>query len=225
MAPSIEQDISSGTQKSKDIHTLPDELLVQILFEIPVEHRVDVRRVSQKWKSIISDLGFHIEPLFMLPDLCHIPIYPAQTKFKKNQAILSFCQSAVQANDEICGRPQTVGSELTRAELSTKRSEFITCPPIGTVSISSRQKGTSICLSSCDAVLRTATPALTRSEGIRIGDLLDVIDNMKASVSDGGSDRIFTVWHGTVKNNEYGIVWKVSEPATGDSGIELRVQG
>lgn len=44
---------------------LPDELLIHIIRQVPVESRVNIRRVSQKWHSIILDIGYHVEPLFV----------------------------------------------------------------------------------------------------------------------------------------------------------------
>lgn len=71
--------------------------------------------------------------------------------------------------------------DLTYTELFAKRSEFITSPPISTVSVLSRQGFEEWSNDHCTAILRTVAPAVRRSEGIRIGDLMDVVDGMKAS--------------------------------------------
>ena len=47
------------------LNDLPDELLIQVLREVPVECRVSLRTVSRKWHNIILDLGYHIEPKFV----------------------------------------------------------------------------------------------------------------------------------------------------------------
>jgi hypothetical protein len=64
---------------------------------------------------------------------------------------------------------------LSRTDLEGQRQEFITSPPISTVSI------TCICPEfNSHAIVRTATPFTKRPEGIRVGDLLDTFDKMEA---------------------------------------------
>lgn len=56
-------------------------------------------------------------------------------------------------------------------ELMLRRQEFLTSPPISVVSINYRPD-------KIGAMLQTAAPSMKRPDGIRVGDLVDILDKM-----------------------------------------------
>lgn len=80
--------------------------------------------------------------------------------------------------------------DLTYTELFAKRSEFITSPPISTVSVVIRQISEEWSNDHGTAILRTAARAIRRSEGISIRDLMDVVDGMRASFLGNSPDVV-----------------------------------
>lgn len=175
------------THKPVDIHTLPDELLVHILSDVPRELRISIRRVSKKWSRIIRDLGYHIEPVSVSED--GFPDYANAIGMKHNPATLYIGNSPID-----WFFPLARGRRFTNADLLRSRSQFITSPPISMVYLSvwkpevGSKKRTLV-----HSVVRTAAPALKGSEGVRIGDLMDVIESMKASIVDVYFNIIYRV--------------------------------
>lgn len=141
-----------------------------------------IRRVCQKWHGIIADLGFHLEPIDPEElgeegledeglDFDYIPFYPKEIPIKLNLTTWFFCDPPLHhCIDHIDAIRSSRG--MTRDELLVKRSEFITSPPISTVCIDIRTP----------RVRGSHSIAHFRAKGIRIGDLMDIIDKMSASI-------------------------------------------
>lgn len=240
------------------LNDLPDELLIHVLRQVPIERRVSIRTVSRKWYSVILDIGFHVNPLFV-DDSYQAPHYSKGLHLKLNPAIeWNLCRRSTLEHEY----------ELTQGwihrprykELLPRRAEFITSPPISAAHVdislymlSAQQRR--IWMRSLTMVVRTAMPSWYRSEGIRIGDLLDIYEKMRASSKVDGTrtrtgvfsyilthlvnfcDKIRPPVKG-INPATYGGVnamfvtceddlWEsnVTQTASGKNGIEVRMSG
>lgn len=171
------------------LNDLPDELLICVLRQVPIERRVSIRTVSRKWYSIILDIGYHVDPLFM-DDKLEAPHFSKDLPMKLNPAItwnplrLSGPEGEYKMHTGFIDKPRC-------KDLLPRRSEFITSPPISVAHVhltcydlkkgQRSERGERIPFISSQMVLRTAMPSQNRSEGIRIGDLLDIYEKMRAS--------------------------------------------
>lgn len=166
-------------QGVKNLCDLPDELLVQVLSQVPVEARVGLRTISKKWHNIILDLGYHIEPNFL--DDFWGAHYSSNYHVKLNPFIDDFADGAR------CNELSIHTGRLDKwnfQKLLERPSELITSPPVSMIDMRFRDRGG--WSNQGDFVfmsLRTATPACKRSEGIRISDLLDILEKMGASTT------------------------------------------
>lgn len=204
--------------ESTQLNTLPDEVLVQVLSEVPKEHRVGIRTVSQKWKNIISDLGYHIKPLFVTNGEYCLPYYPKEIPIHLNPIISAFCESAATRFTSCAlGRD----GPFTSSDVQARRSEFISSPPITAICIGiwkaeEQRTATGVSITVVD------TPALMRSDqGIRVGDLMDVVDAVEASVPDEIPIEQRSAWFGSVMGHGN---FELVEEAKGKGGIEVRAK-
>jgi hypothetical protein len=211
----------------KQISALPDELLINVLSHLPVEHRMGVRSVSQKWNATIFDIGYHLEPIFMMENISKA-YYSSSVLMGVNPAIETYMQPWCSGSDDPFHlRPwhvflRDLGGEGRSEELLHKRSEFITHPPISTITLMVEIYDEEHYQDSeVTATLRTATQISIRPEGIRIGDLLDGIDMVSAQAQKMGWQ-----WYGhadffrSVSSGQND--WEVVQQAKGKSGIEVR---
>lgn len=166
------------SDSAKNLCDLPDELLVQVLSAIPVECRVGIRTVSKKWHIIVLDLGYHIEPDFMVGGYPH---YAFGIPMKLNPAICDFTKMPSDLT-----RPVQRGliDQRDLTGLLSRRSEFITSPPVSMLTVTWCDRGRRLQHRDIPMVLRTATSGWRRSEGIRIGDLLDILEKTSISLED-----------------------------------------
>jgi hypothetical protein len=213
-------DLSIDGSPQRQISDLPDELLINIFSHLPAEHRMVIRSVSQKWNNIISDVGYHLEPLFVATD--GMPHYSAKTPIRVNPAFIAINVM----NVELGARYTEVllsRRELSDTELLQRRSEFVTSPltsMIGLMDIIQHvfPDGDSADLEAVSAVLKTATPVSKRSEGVRVGELLDLLDKAPASGKKvHGPARYCIHDSGTV----WGL-WRLEQKAMARSGIDVR---
>lgn len=79
---------STETHTPKGIEDMPDELLLEILSQVSLEQRFDIRRVSQKWNRIVSHIGYHMDPLF-LDDRNDTPFYSSDIPIRLNHIVNS----------------------------------------------------------------------------------------------------------------------------------------
>lgn len=214
--------LSQQTQPGPtQLAALPDELLVHVLSKVPKEHRVGIRTVSQKWKNIISDLGYHIKPLFVTNGDHCLPYYPEEIQIHMNPVTSSFCYGLHDAATRFASCPLAHVGPFTSSDAQAKRSEFITSPPITTICISiwsfvEQRTATGV------SITVISTPALMRSDqGIRVGDLVDVIDAVEASVPDEIPIEQRYAWFATVMG--YGN-FELVEEAKGKGGVEVRAR-
>lgn len=169
---------TTHSNSAKNLCDLPDELLLQVLSAVPVECRVGIRTVSKKWHGIVLDLGYHIEPDFMVSGYPH---YAFEIPMKLNPAICDFTKKPFDLT-----RPVQRGliDQRDLTELLSRRSEFITSPPVSMLSVTWCDRSYRLQHKSIPMVLRTATSGWKRSEGIRIGDLLDILEKTSMSLED-----------------------------------------
>jgi hypothetical protein len=214
-------DIALSPPRSNIIDTLPNELLLTILGLAPLQDRTKVRRVSKKWSSFIYDVGYHLEPLFIDESSC-IPFYSDDVPIRVHTHAsmwnsMDFYHLQKRMDQDI---PYAELTQVTySAVLRWKRSEFLTSPPISTLALqitappgSPRQP--------MHAMIRTVTPAV-KGEGIRIGDLLDMLEKMRAydatlSLKGWG----FTAWFAT-KGDGFEFE-DAGEQVTRRNGLEIR---
>lgn len=103
-------------------------------------------------------------------------------------------------------------------KLLRRRSEFITSPPISVIHMRwTRFENRTP--STVSVTIRTATPARKRSEGIRVGDLLDIMEKLKPTRADD-RDLFATCFVNTSREHHQSI--KVVQERAGKSGIEVR---
>lgn len=168
---------------------LPDELLIHIIRQVPVETRANIRRVSRKWHNIILDIGYHIEPLFV-DDKYEVPLYSDDPYIKGNRALPWMLVHMPESEDTLATNNAlhhtVVHQEVDFAALSQRRSEFITSPPISMARVNFRvprpvsRKSRQASPITVNEMLQTAGPTSNRREGIRIGDILDLFDKARA---------------------------------------------
>jgi hypothetical protein len=197
----INPDISrnpSVNPKPTSMDKLPEELLVHISSLVSPEHRCLIRRVSRKWYN----LGYHVEPVLvsdtfplergMVP-FCRLemstPYYRHLVKIKVNPLFHSHFNLATM-------KLKTMES---RRDLLQRRSEFLTSPPISMLSIRYHPDKS-------DAMIRTAAPSVERSDGIRIGDLVEILDKMHPNSANLDSFHFpyhaFHMWFGICESDE-----------------------
>lgn len=215
MLPGNTDNASSAT--AKQINDLPDELLVEVLSMMPPEDRYKIRRVSQKWNSILCDLGYHLDPHFIDEYNDH-PNYPADVPIKVNPIFSDFTASF---NDLWTYIDCHALTDAKAAQLLERRSEFATAPPISTMHLRVDESGGTGSPGRVRAILRTATKVSKRPEGIRVGDLLDTFSKLCAGAGIEGRVDGKSAWYGTsTYHSKYH--WSVIQPAVGKSGIEVR---
>lgn len=218
-------DNASDFLPAKNINDLPDEILFEVVSLVPTQCRSRIRRVSQKWNTIISEIGYHVEPLFMSHQVIKcVPYYPADVGVRQNPAVGGRLGKYTCLAFFPHKRLQRVANRHVSLGI---RSEFITNPPISVVNLTWQDWKTEISqdgpwerlLHSTELVLRTAIPTIKHPEGSRISDLLDVFDMIVSHPLEGATARHVTAWYATCEDESaYGIV----QPATGKNGIETR---
>lgn len=164
----------SVNPKPKSINDLPGELLVHVLSMVSPEYRCLIRRVLRKWYTF----GYHVEPIVVRETFTtkrqeiSMPQYQYLIKLQHNP--IFFSNSGLL---EI-----KLKFRKCRTELLQRRSEFLTSPPISVISIYYPPD-------KIGATLRTAAPSMSRSDGIRLGDLLDTLDKMLPDPAGSGLRR------------------------------------
>jgi hypothetical protein len=188
----------SVSPKPTSINNLPEDLLVHILSMVSPEHRCLIRRVSWKWYT----LGYHVEPVLVSDTFplergmvlfCRLemstPYYRHLVKIKVNPLFDSHFNLATM-------KLKTMES---RRDLLQRRSEFLTSPPISMLSIKYHpDKG--------GAIPRTAAPSVERSDGIRVGDLVEILDKMHPNSANLDNFHFpyhaFHMWFGICERDE-----------------------
>lgn len=160
---------------TRGLNGLPNALLIEILRQVPIEDRVGIRTVSQKWYNVILDLGYYIDPDFI--EGRDFPHYPARIDIKANPAVV-----ACNKRYSHMFAPLHSGRIFERSlrQLRRRRSEFITSPPISMIYVMYDNNTQPPFDRTVHMALRTATLAAKRSEGLRIGDLLDIFEKVRA---------------------------------------------
>lgn len=181
---------ASSNMSVTTINDLPDELLIHVLRQVPVENRVSIRAVSRKWYSIILDIGYHVEPL-LIGENYKVPIYSDQPAIKVNHALpwmlLRMPKEDGDSLEENNALHYTIRTkELNHAVLFQRRSEFITSPPVSMAQVNlydprpRLRKGRQAPLIKVNERLTTTGPSSSRGEGIRIRDILHLFDQARA---------------------------------------------
>jgi hypothetical protein len=206
-------DTLSAPSSPSPISTLPDELMLAILVMLPVQDRANLRTVSRRWQDLISDLGYHLEPLYL--GYGEI-LYYTDDIWTQLHPCLNWGRNRDQSKPSIArGAPPFVKvvAMVDQDELLRKRSEFATRPPISVLELRGcelqgpiRERRTR------HAVLRTVTPSSKRPEGIRIGDLVDSYAKMKAHDPTGTQEWDCSAYFATDKLH-YGLE-TICEPAS-----------
>lgn len=216
---------ADSTNKAKNLCDLPDELLLQILSTVPLKDRVYIRSVSKKWHSIVLDLGYHLEPDFISwPDT---PYYPwgmptCQSEFPiRFNPSLHILTGLYQIREKKEGfYPFSEIDEWDAISLRKRRSEFITSPPISMVKLFWSSEGSWMNEKAALMILRTATPAWKNSEGVRIGDLLDIFEKLMSSTTQNRLAYSLGISFAYAFKDEYSH-YTITQKAVGDAGIEL----
>lgn len=179
-----------------------DELLLLVLESVPVHDRLPLLRVSKKWNSIASSIGYVVGPIAGLelddekPSLFKSgapgPRYVIESTMRVNPAInssaasVSFLDSITFMMDglkyahqrlPLVGVTVVLESVDDSTKLLSERNEFITSPPITMIMVGSRFPISDVSLDEYHAV----TAILREDTGIRIGHLLDTFEKMRAS--------------------------------------------
>lgn len=199
-------DATHSFQASSTIDTLPDELLLTVFSVLSLRDRAKIRTVSKRWNDVVMDLGIHLEPLFV-DDQEGIPFYSNDVTIELNLWAwlpkFTFLQQGLEAEIPYANLNHVGSSE----PMYWRRSEFVTNPPISTLALqvigppgSPRQP--------MHAVLRVAAPTATGSVGIRLGDLLDAFDSMRAYDTNLSLQGwCFAAWFATTRDGfSYGSV-------------------
>lgn len=207
---------ADSSQTPGTVDTLPEELLLAIFGELSLKERAKVRTVSKRWNNLVMDLGIHLDPLFV-DDKLGVPFYSSDFPIRRNIWAVSVDYLR---HMELANELQIPSASLTQMEgcppMYFKRSQFLTHPPISTLALqvvgpldSGRQP--------MHAMLR----ATKGSGGIRVGDVLDVFDKMRAydtKLSLVGWE--FAAWYATKKDDDR--YDDVCERASTSNGIEIR---
>jgi hypothetical protein len=210
-----------SSQTPSAVDRLPDELLLAILGELSIRDRTKILRVSKKWNDLVMDLGIYLDPLFV-DEREGIPFYsdeiPVYRRLWAIDTDFDGANEILQADFPRLALFRVCTSDSLMMHLA--RSEYLTSPPISTLAFqvtgppgTPRQPMT--------AVLRTATPTARGSGGIRFGDLLDMLDKMRAY--DTKLSLVgwrFAAWYGVQQDwSRYDII---CERACTRNGIEVR---
>lgn len=156
-----------------------DELMLLILEKTPTEHLPKLRRVSKKWNDIISSIGYAVMPISFDPeDIRKLPLafnedirYGLEVAIDINPAINSSAKLSTWPYHKMVALESVTDS----TQLLSKRQEFITSPPITTITLGLRDR---IC-PVLDLEGHALTATLRDKTGIRIGFLLDTLDKMR----------------------------------------------
>lgn len=197
--------MSEAESAAQNIHATTkvlgtDELLLLILESVPVHDRLPLLRVSKKWNSIASSIGYVVEPAATGIDLCNDssdmcifrfppPRYAIDGTIRINPAInssataISFHQrkksrlESIQYGNRVLrhmGATVILESILDPSRLRSIQHEFITSPPTTMVLL-----GIGIQIfGTCGD--HTFAAILRENTGIRIGHLLDSFARMRA---------------------------------------------
>jgi hypothetical protein len=204
----------------KEIADLPDELLTSVLSMVPPEHRIGIRRVPQKWNGIISDIGYHLEPLFV-NGRDGKPWYPARVPIQVHP-ILDSRRVAIKMYKGACPNYLFDSDELSNANARRRRLDYLTSPPISVVMLQSYQNShDGSFIEDIHVILRTASSVSKRPEGIRVGDFLDALDKLHESGKDIGKVTEDAMAFSICFDEKQ---WEIAEQAVGSSGIEVRTQ-
>jgi hypothetical protein len=172
----VESVAQSSDATSKVLGT--DELFLLIVEKVPVHDRLPLLRVSKKWNYIVSSVGYAFDPTPANPYVVFPatpttdPRYELDVKISINPAINS---SAMPPH---FGFMAEVALENVSdpTQLLSRRREFITSPPITTITLGLRGSMSPVM---CFAD-HTSNATLREKTGIRIGLLLDMFDKMRA---------------------------------------------
>lgn len=113
-----------------------NELLHQILKQLPREELVTVRRVSKTWSKVASEVGYLVEPYAPIEDRNHehpTPHYPADESFKSHPILKRAVRktwSSHRENPDLGVTVHVLRLENDKLPLPHHKDHFITCPPI-----------------------------------------------------------------------------------------------
>lgn len=189
-----------------------NELLTQILSDVPCEPRADLRRVCKTWRDVISKIGFQVSPIEvcrgyaekpMHHDTFSLPCYPASMKLKINLAAGQLGIHTSSSKRLRPGQPSppdddnrvdlTLYSKFTTsdqlAKLGLKGHEFVTRPPITCAFLDFDYYNF--------RVVPSRAIELQVPEGIRIRDLIQGWTKLRASLlpHKGGSKSLLGAVH------------------------------
>lgn len=156
-----------------------DELLLLIMEKVPIQHLAKLRGVSKKWHGIITSVGYTAKPVSInSQDFGIFPgVVTENLRYEVDFAIE--INPAINSYAKLIRRPVStlVALETIKnpRQLLSKRQEFITSPPITTITLGLRSKR-SPALGLRGHELRAT---LRDNTGIRIGLLLDTFDKMR----------------------------------------------
>jgi hypothetical protein len=150
--------------------------------------------------------------------------YPANTLIQVNPAFI-----AVRAINVELGALYTGVSlsrrELSNTELLQRRPEFVTSPPTSMIGLTDIIQhffpdGDSADFVTVSAVWRTATPVSKRPEGVRVGELLDLLNKASTSGKKAPGPARYCI-------HDFGTFWpqwSLEQKAMTRSGIEVRTE-
>jgi hypothetical protein len=142
-----------------------NELLHQILLHLPLKLRVRSRRVSQAWNHVVTKIGYYVDPGFMYNRAVSpfpFPIYSAYKRIRLNPI---FDDTFIRPDKEQTRVYIRIACKPPYSSLLLRRQEFITSPPITKIKFGFG--------------INDGNAVLVVRDGIRIGDLVDLLDKMR----------------------------------------------
>lgn len=147
-----------------------NELLTQILSDVPVENLVNLLRVSKTWNSITLKIGYYIRPTRVCAWSLHrtiasnSPMYPDSVSIDINPIVNCGHQAETWNSKPLCWVMRfRVDSKFNSSTLVRFGHQFLTNPPITQVSLSH----------GCPLT------TLTVDDGIRLRDLAEAIHKLR----------------------------------------------
>jgi hypothetical protein len=171
-----------------------NELLHQLLSDVPVECRHRLRRVSKAWNSVLLSIGCALKPtaLYSPSENNSCPVYVTNTTIRLNPTLTDARVPSYLYTRDLPLEPKYItfaDNDLTdRAMLFQKRNEFVTAPPITMMGLGADIRDW---LGSV-AILRV-------KGGIRVGDLLEFFDKIDTHMPVG----VRRVW-----GADFDEIWK-----------------
>jgi hypothetical protein len=184
---------ASNTPKSADSERnilLREDELQHVLAMVPSEDRVRMRTVSKLFNKTFTRIGYHLDPVFVR-DHCKgshcFPFYPPEVSIQLHPMFSRDILLFDNHDHTIVDRIVKFWLAPDLKEMEERRHQSITSPPISTVClVCPNFRGHNY------AVLRTVTHVTKRLEGIRVGDLQDTFDKMKAHNPRASMDSFLT---------------------------------